>query len=132
MGAAAQQRGDKSIRRGLWEEMHEKEVRQDIARMIQIAEDCNTFAREGMSYLVDPRGLRQLTVERARTRRGWAKRQAAVSKAHNIWVDVDLRDAYAYTHASVNRGKAIYNLLIFALGMWTIPEHINTPRAVKP
>jgi hypothetical protein len=130
MGAGAHQRGDKSIRRGLWQEIDERSRNQEAVRIVLIAEDCNKFAREAMSYLVEPRGLRQATVERARTRRGWKKRNDAVCTAHGIWVDVDYSNANAYAIASVKRATAIYDLLIFALGCWTIPDHISVPRAV--
>lgn len=128
MGAAAQQRGDASIRRGLHQEMEEKRIRDDMVRILQITEDCNVFVRAAMGYLVEPRGLRQNTVERAKTRRGWVKRHEAVMEAHNAWVDSDNRNVYAYGQDSIKRAKAVHALLVFALGCWTIPDHINVPR----
>lgn len=129
MGVAAQHRGNNIIRQQAWQEVDERRAHEELARALQVAEDCNAFVRQAMDYLVEPRGLRQKTVERARTRRGWAKRNAALVAAHNAWVEVDSRNAYAYHSTSVKRAQAVYKLLVFALGCWTVPMHIQVPRA---
>lgn len=87
------------------------------------------FSTQAISYLADPRGLRQNTVERAKIRRGWSKRHEKLTAAHCAWVDVDSRNLSAYHAACVARAKAAYDLLVFALGCWTIPDYITVPRA---
>lgn len=129
MGAAAEHRGNDLIRRQCKAIWAEKEAQDAAQRALQVAEDCNVFVSQAMEVLMEPRGLRQSTVERARTRRGWAKRHAALVSAHNRWVDVDSRNLGAYHAACVERAKAAHGLLVFALGGWTIPEHIRVPRA---
>lgn len=129
MGAAAQHRGDAVIARQAWANIDARRATEDAARAVQTAEDCNAFVRQAMEFLAEPSGLRQPTVEAMHKRRGWAKRQAALIKAHNAWVDADYRCAMAYLGASVRRAKAAHELLTFALGSWTIPAHIQVPRA---
>lgn len=132
MGAAAEHRGNMLIGAQAWAQHNELQRRRDAILAVETAEACNAFTTLGLDYLVDPRGLRQKTVERSRSRRGWAKRHAALVTAHNAWVDTDHRDAWAYHRASVRRAQAAHNLLVFALGCWTIPTHIHVPRAVTP
>lgn len=129
MGVASEHRGNTLIRRQATCEIDELRTQADMTRAIEIAEDCNVFSRQAMEYLTDPRGLRQSTIERARSRRGWAKRHLAVIDAHNSWVNADCRYAVSYHAACVRRAKAIYALFVFALGCWTIPRHIQVPRA---
>lgn len=131
MGVAAQHRGNAVIRQQVCRELDVRQSREESRRAIQVAEDCNAFVRQAMDYLAEPRGLRQKTVENSRTRRGWARRHAALVAAHNTWVDVDSRNAFAFHGASVRRAKAAFELLIFALGCWTIPDHIQVPRAAR-
>lgn len=129
MGEAAEHRANTVQREILQRDLREREHREMNARCFQVAEDCNEFTRLAQAYLVEPRGLRRATVEHARDRRGWGKRHAAFVKAHCAWVEVDDRNLCAYHAACVKRAKAAYDLLIFALGCWTIPEHIVVPRA---
>ena len=129
MGAAAEHRGNALIRLEAGRGIDARRIQEDEVRAIEIAEDCNAFSRQAMEYLVEPRGLRQNTIERARVRRGWKKRHMAVISAHNVWVDADSRNAMAYHGACVRRAKAIHELFKFALGCWTIPNHIQVPRA---
>jgi hypothetical protein len=130
MGAAAQQRGDKVIRQQVAAayELNDKRANEDAVRALQIAEDCNIFVRDAMAYLNEPRGLRELSVTAAKKKRGWEKRNAAVVSAHAKWVDVP-HGSNAYVCASVKRAQAVYKLLDFALGGWTVPAHITVPRA---
>ena len=129
MGAAATQRGDMSIRRSLHSEHDQARSIENLALALAVAEECNGFVREAQAYLVEPKGLRQSTVERAKTRRGWIKRSEQLVVAHCSWVDVDTRNVMGYHTACVKRAKAAYELLQFALGSWTIPAHIKVPRA---
>lgn len=129
MGAAATQRGDKSIARGLYAEIESARALETMAQAIAIAEECNAFVRDAQAYLVEPKGLRQPSIERAKTRRGWAPRVDRLAAAHCIWVDADHRNAMGYHSACVARAKAAYALLTFALGTWTVPPHIKVPRA---
>jgi hypothetical protein len=129
MGAAAEHRGNALIRRQAGAAHAARQAIEDAARAAQVAEDCNEFARQAWAYLLDPSGLRQPAVERAKTRRGWAKRHAELSAAHCAWVDADHRNAMAYLSACIRRAKAAHALLTFALGGWTIPDHIEVPRA---
>ncbi|KLR57427.1 hypothetical protein [Diaphorobacter sp. J5-51] len=120
------------IGRQAYAEAHARRDQAELARIAQIAEDCDAFVRQAMEYLVEPRGLRQATVERAKTRRGWPKRHAALVDAHAAWVDVvGARCTNIWAAASVRRAQAAYTLLCFALGDWTIPEHIRVPRAAS-
>lgn len=131
MGAAAEHRANAVQREILQRELRDREQHEMYARALQVAEDCNHFTRQAQAYLIDPRGLRQTTVERARNRRGWNKRHTALVRAHCAWVDVDYRNIHAYHAACVKRAKAAHDLLVFALGCWTIPEHIVVPRAAN-
>lgn len=131
MGAAAEHRGNDLIRRGVWAEFDHSQSRRDEVRAIEIAEECNLFVRQAMDYLIEPKGLRSLTMQRAKAKRGWLKRHEALCVAHNLWVDTDHRQAYAYHEASVRRARAMYDIFMFSLGGWTIPEHISVPRAAK-
>ncbi|WP_313315380.1 hypothetical protein [Pulveribacter sp.] len=131
MGVAAQHRGNAVIARNARAELSERRQRQELARVAQISEDCEVFARLAMEYLVEPRGLREAAVLRARQRRGWAKREQAVIAAHNAWVDADRRSTPAVAAASVRRAQALHALLVYALGDWTIPQHIAVPRAAR-
>lgn len=129
MGAAAEHRGNELIRRQCREAIDAQRDAENAALALQVSEDCNAFTTQAMGYLIEPKGLRQNTVERAKLRRGWGKRHTALCTAHNAWVDTDSRNAYTYHAACVRRAKAAHNLLIFALGCWTIPDHITVPRA---
>ena len=129
MGAAASQRGDASIRRGLHAQMEKDRELKSLALALAVAEESNAFVRDALAYLVEPRGLRQTAVEGAKARRGWACRSERFASAHSCWVDVDSRNVMAYHTASVRRAQAAYALLSFALGSWTIPSHIKVPRA---
>ncbi|WP_157266550.1 hypothetical protein [Azohydromonas aeria] len=131
MGAAAEHRGNALIRRQTDAQGEARRTSEDTARALQIAEDCNEFTRQALAYLAEPRGLRQPTVERAKTRRGWTKRHAALVAAHCAWVDADSRDATAWGCVCVRRAQAAHALLTFALGSWTIPDHIKVPRAAQ-
>ncbi|MHB8949560.1 MAG: hypothetical protein ACYC4S_10910 [Rhodoferax sp.] len=129
MGAAAEHRAN-AVAREILGRDHSAAMQRDMAqRGLQVAEDCNEFTRQALAYLVEPRGMRQPTVERAKTRRGYAKRHTALVNAHCAWVGVDSRDLFAYSEASVKRSRAAYALLCFALGTWTIPDAIQVPCA---
>lgn len=130
MGAAAEHRGNDLIRRHCAEAWAERHASEEAQRALQVAEDCNAFVTQAMAVIMEPKGLRQSTVERAKTRRGWTKRHAALVGAHNAWVDSDAGNLHAYHAACLGRAKATYALLVFALGCWTIPDHIQVPRAV--
>lgn len=132
MGAAATQRGDASILRGLRAGIETSREISALAQALEVAEQCNAFVRSTQDYLVEPKGMRQTTIERARTRRGWAPRNERLAAAHCNWVNVDHRLTMAYHSASVRRAQAAYALLTYALGSWTIPEYINVPRAALP
>jgi len=129
MGAAAEHRGNDLIRRQCGSVISAQRDSEDARRALQVAEDCNAFVTKAMAVIVDPRGLRQNTVERAKNRRGWGRRHAQLVAANNIWVDVDTRNLGAYHAACVRRAKAAHALLVFALGCWTIPDTIQVPRA---
>lgn len=129
MGAAANYRGDRSIHRSLYAEFEGRWALQDMARALAVAEECNAFVRDAMAFLVEPRGLRQSAIEAARKRRGWTKRNDALCSAHIIWVDVNINNSAAYIRACIARAQAAYRLLSFALMGWTMPEHIQVPRA---
>lgn len=129
MGAAAEHRGNDLIRRQCESVVSAQRESEDAQRALQVAEDCNAFVTKAMAVIVEPKGLRQNTVERARTRRGWDKRYAQLANAHNDWVDADSRNIGTYHSACVRRAKAAYALLVFALGCWTIPDNIEVPRA---
>ena len=129
MGAAAEHRGNALIRKHFDDELVKRRYAEQCAFALQVAEDCNVFSAQAISYLADPKGLRQKTVERAKDRRGWAKRHEKLIAAHCAWVDVDSRDIAAYHAACVSRAGAAYELLTFALRGWTIPEGIAVPRA---
>lgn len=129
MGAAAEHRGNALIRKHFDDELVKRRYAEQCAFALQVAEDCNVFSAQAISYLADPKGLRQKTVERAKARRGWAKRHEKLIAAHCVWVDVNYQDIYAYHAACVARAKAARELLVFALGCWTIPDDITVPRA---
>lgn len=129
MGAAAEHRGNALIRRQAQDGVEAQRYAEDVTRAVQVSEDCNAFTTQAMGYLVEPKGLRQNTVERSKSRRGWGKRHSALCAAHNAWVDADSSNAYAFHAACVRRAKAAHALLVFALGCWTIPDHIRVPRA---
>lgn len=129
MSAAATQRADRVIGEVLWTSLDATRALNDQNRVVQIAEDCNQFVRQVMDYLIEPRGLRQNSIERAKTRRGWNGRQIALTNAHNAWVDVDFHSSNAYHCACIKRAQAAYKLFVYALGTWTIPAHIAVPRA---
>lgn len=125
---AAEHRND-LIRRQCESVISAQRDSEDAQMALQVAEDCNAFVTKAMAVIIEPKGLRQNTVERSKTRRGWAKRNAELIAANNAWVDVDSRNLGAYHSACVRRAKAAYTLLVFALGCWTIPDHIQVPRA---
>ncbi len=131
MGAAAEHRANAVAHQILYRDAHRDQQREMHARALQVSEDCNEFARQAQAYLAEPRGLRQATVERSKTKRGWAKRHAALVAAHNTWVDTDSRNLFAYHSACVARAKAAHALLVFALADWIIPEHILVPRILR-
>lgn len=129
MGAAAEHRGNALICRHIDDELAQRRYSEQCAFALQVAEDCNVFSTQAISYLADPKGLRQKTIESAKARRGWAKRHEKLMAAHCVWVDVDYQNIYAYHAACVARAKAARELLVFALGCWTIPDDIRVPRA---
>ena len=129
MGAAAQQRGDAVIGRQAYADVRARFEIEEMVRVVEIAESCNEFVRQALDFIVEPKGLRTPSIEAAKSRRGWAKRLAAVTEAHCRWVDVDHCCAAAYHAASVKRAQAVYALFTFALGSWTIPDRIAAPRA---
>jgi len=131
MGAGAQQRGNEVIRRQLWKEHEERIINETARRQIEIAEECNVFVRAAMDYIVEPKGLRKATIERAKTRKGWAKRHATVTTTFIDWINADTRNPYQYWMVSLRRAQAVHALFIFALGPWTIPSHITVPRAAS-
>lgn len=130
MGAAAEHRGNALIRMHFDDELAKQRYKEQCAFALQVAEDCNVFSTQAISYLADPRGLRKATVERAKNRRGWSKRNEKLISAHCAWVDVDSQNLYAYHAACVARARAAFDLLAWALGCWTIPDNITVPRAV--
>lgn len=117
MRVAAQHRANAVIARQARAEVVVRGVGEDLARVFQISQVCNAFPTEAMDYLIEPRGLRQPTVERAKTRRGWGRR-----------VNSDHRVATAHAQACIPRAQDAYALLSFALGVWSIPGHIQAPR----
>jgi hypothetical protein len=76
MGAAAEHRGNELIRRQCREAIDAQHDAENAALALQVSEDCNAFTTQAMGYLIEPKGLRQNTVERAKLRRGWGKRHA--------------------------------------------------------
>lgn len=128
MGVAAQNRGAILIGKHASEEDEKYRMADDLRRECEIAAECDEFARLAMEYLMAPRGLRALSIERAKTRRGWAIRNMALIAAHCAWVDADHR-TQAGRVACVHRAQSAYALLVYALGTWTIPSHISVPRA---
>jgi hypothetical protein len=118
-----------SIYRGLYAEMNDERIIAEQVAAMEVAEACNEFVRQAQAYLVEPKGLRQSSVERAKLRRGWLTRVELLAKAHCSWVDADSRNAMGYHAVCVRRAQAAYALLIFALGTWTVPANINVPRA---
>lgn len=129
MGAAAEHRANAVAHEILFRD-HSIAAQRDMhQRGLQVAEDCNEFTRQALAYLLEPRGMRKATVERSKTRRGWPKRHAALVQAHCEWVDADALNLFAYHRACLKRAQAAHSLLVFALGMWTIPDGISVPRA---
>ena len=98
MGAAAEHRGNALIRDLLGRDHDQQLAIDGMVRAVEIAEQCNAFVTQAMSYLAEPRGLRQKTVENAKSRRGWAKRHAQVCLSHNAWVDVDAHALAVHWH----------------------------------
>lgn len=131
MSVAAEHRANVVAQEILYRGIREQYKREDVIKAIEVAEECNAFSRQAMDYIVEPRGMRQPAIERAKAKRGWSKRAEAVAVAHSAWVDVDSSKVVAYHSACVDRAKAIYELLTFALGGWEIPNHIHVPRAAK-
>jgi hypothetical protein len=130
MGSAAYNRASKTVAARIAQPHVEKAARDELVRALEVALECEEFTRQAIDYIAEPRGLRHDTVERAKTRRGWAKRHAALVKAHNAWVDCG--PATMARHAlSVRRAQAAFQLLDFALGGWTLPSHIRVPRAAR-
>lgn len=130
MGAAAYNRASRVIAERIAQPHNEAAELRDLAAAMEVALECEEFTRQAMEYIAEPKGLRQMTVERMKARRGWAKRHAAVVKAHNAWVDCG-SSTMARHSASVRRAQAAFQLLEFALGCWTVPNHIRVPRAAK-
>lgn len=130
MGAAAEHRGNASFAREAAKQVAAMLEAENTARVLQIAADCNEFARAAWSFIVEPTALRRGTVERSKTRRGWPRRHAALVAAHCAWVGADHR-TMAGVSASIARAKAAHSLLLFCLGGWTIPSSIHVPRAAQ-
>ena len=131
MGAAATQRGDKSIARGLYASQVEARNIDDMVLALEVSEECNAFERSALAYLNEPRGLRQPSVDAAKLRRGWKPRMNRLIAAHCNWVDTPINNVALYHQACTERGQAAFKLLTFALGTWTIPSNIVAPRAVR-
>ena len=123
MGVAAYNRGSASIRREASAAQDERQAHADRLRATRVAAECDEFTRSVLAYLAEPAGLRRQSIEAAKTRRGWAPRNAALVTAHNAWV------AGFGAIESVRRAQAAYALLKFALGSYTVPAHIAVPRA---
>lgn len=133
MGAAAEKRADRAHRAVLSAEQDRQRDVEMLARYAEVAQQCDTFVQEAMSYIVEPRGLRAPTIEANKARRGYEKRQQAVIAAHNRWVGTDFRNPQEHHQNSVRRAQAVYGLLMFLIGKaWTIPSCINVPRAAIP
>jgi hypothetical protein len=130
MGVAAYNRASQVVSARIREGNDTKQEWEQLALAQAVAEECNTFTTAAMAYLVEPRGLREKTILWARQRRGWQKRHAAVGNAHNAWVNDGHLSTAKFYELSVARAKAVHNLFVFALGTWTIPDHIKVPRAV--
>jgi hypothetical protein len=128
MGAAAEHRGNALIARQIDALLTSTAEHERAARALQIAADCDEFTRAALAFIAEPTGLRHGTVERSKTRRGWAPRNAKLVATHCAWVDAD-HTSMAGVVASIERAKAAHVLLTFALGGWTVPRHISVPRA---
>ena len=128
MGAAAEHRGNALIARQIDALLASTAEHERAAHALQVAADCDEFTRAAMAFIVEPTGLRHNTVERSKTRRGWAPRNATLTAAHCAWVNAD-HTGMAGVVASIERAKAAHALLTFCLGGWTIPRHIAIPRA---
>jgi hypothetical protein len=128
MGAAAEHRGNALIARQIDALICSTSDHESAARALQVAADCEEFTRLALAFITEPTGLRRGTVERSKTRRGWATRNAKLVAAHCAWVDAD-HTSMAGVVAGIERAKAAHALLTFALGGWTVPSRIDVPRA---
>jgi hypothetical protein len=88
-------------------------------------DELNQFSRQAWSFIVEPTGLCKTTVERRKLKRGWNKRHNALITAHNNWVDATPEKFYEY---SLKRAKASYDLLMYCMISWHIPEKIKIPQ----
>jgi hypothetical protein len=128
MGAASYNRGSDSIGRGLYREQKAAADLAELSSMLTRAEECETFAREAWAYVLEPIGLRSLTVESRKKRRKYTVLLAALGEAHNVWVDNQNRNTKARCCAAVRKAQAAYALLTYCLGPWTVPDKIKVPR----
>jgi hypothetical protein len=131
MGAAAENRYRAMVRRDLDEQAAERQQREDMRRAMEVAAECDEFARLAMEYIAAPRGMRQPTVESRKQQRGWAKRNDALQLANAAWAAADPEQVMAYHAASVKRAQAAHALLVYVLADWTIPDFIKVPRAAR-
>ena len=129
MGVAAYNRTSKVISEVISKEVHDAIDLERLGMAHAIAEECNAFVTAAMTYMAEPRGLRERTILAARNRRGWQKRNEAVGKAHCAWVDESHVSTTDFHRTSVARAQAVHALFVFALGTWRIPDHIAVPRA---
>jgi hypothetical protein len=130
MGVAAYNRGSAAIRASCGADAEERIQLERLALVAEVTDQCDQFARAALAFIVSPRPLIAGAVERQKARRGWAKRQDALTAAHAAWVELPV-DTMARHAVSVARAQAAYDLLAFAVLGWGIPEHISIPRCVK-
>jgi hypothetical protein len=130
MGAAHEHRGNSVIRRQADEASASHILNEQVTRACVVTEECDEFTRAALSVLADPGGLRSRTVSAMRNRRGWPKRAEALRKAHADWLEFP-QDAFARCEVSLNRARAAYSLLVYALGTFTIPDRVHVPATVR-
>lgn len=131
MGVAAYNRASAVVSARIIGAYQDAAARQGLADALAVALECEQFTRAALAFLVDPVGMRSTSVENQKQKRGWAKRNAAMVAAHNVWTS-HVPSTMARYVASVRRAQAAYALLVFALGTWTIPASIRVPRAAQP
>lgn len=131
MGVAAQHRGDALIAAHARRDLERARELEELSRIRAIANDCDTFVRETMEFLVQPTGMRALTVEGQKAKGGWKRRNDALVEAHNAWVHAPV-DVVELALLSQRRARAAYALLRFALGSWCVPKSVCVPRCVLP
>jgi len=131
MGVASYNRGSHSIGVGLYRDQTDVADLSELSAMLTRAEECENFSREAWAYVLEPIGLRSLTVESRKQRRKYAVLLAALGAAHNVWVDNQWVSTKARCCAAVLRAQAAYQLLVYCLGPWTIPDKIKVPRGLR-